>query len=167
MKLLTGVRPFDGLPTLTATVPLIIASILLVAGKTPAVDAKGASGECPAMCLACGWPPGSLWWAATFTAPGGDYDHTHPDCNMVTCGGCIDSEEDEQGLLFVEETNAEALLRLASSGTHSELIAGLRRYPGQVEFNSERHAFQVIGCGGVPIAHIPVSPVIRVEALVQ
>jgi len=137
---------------------LLSVALLLVLSLATASDGHGAepsSGVCPAICLSCPMQPqyyGGWEWGGP--VPGG-FDHVHETCNMINCAGGACGET------FLPSGSSETrVAAMIESRDVLGLIQTLAELPEQVKYNEQRHAIQVIGCGGLPVAHIPLSPVI-------
>ena len=89
----------------------------------------------------------------------GDGWHIYDDCLP---GNCIDEHPYVMECIlgkpheYLQAAELAALWSEIRDGTvaGSELAAS---YPGNVEWNSERHALQVFDCGGGLVAHVPVK----------
>lgn len=128
-----------------------------VDGRTPVRAAQG----CKAKCIQC-WPS-DLYLSISWGLPeGGDFDHEHGPCNMVNCSsGCGETEEEETTFALTGFLGTEQLMRLAIRGSVDDVARAQARFPDAIRYNADRHAFQILGCDGVLIAHVPVHPLLR------
>lgn len=136
---------------------------VLVLSLLMAVPVVGSGGmrtltECPAVCLQCPLDPQYFaGWRWNSSIPG-TYNHVHETCNMVNCqgGACGDA--------YLPFGSPESrLAALADLGDIPGLLRAYERHPTLVRYLPDRHAIQVVGCGGAPIAHLSLSPVQLVE----